>query len=278
MPQSLQFIYRELAYAGHLQAIGAALVVYIASHFLGFPVATSLMFATYCVFQAIYYFDRYRDLEKDGATNQVRTRHLKTYSKRLPGMITGLLLIALIILVLYKAFATLLFLGIAAVLGLLYPVFFKRLTAFLPLFKNFYVASVFAVLVFLPNFYFHQPINLTATLLLLFGFIFVESLITQFILDIKDSKSDMENGLRTLLTNTDEKAAVWHVLILDFFIVIITSFLSINFGIANMFLPLILGTFIFNLFVMWAVAAKRKSGFVWASAKYIVWGVIVLVF
>jgi len=73
MKHVLQFISREAIYTGHLQAIGAAGIVYLAAALFNLPVPLLLLGAVYTLFQGIYYYDRYSDIDIDRETNSKRT-------------------------------------------------------------------------------------------------------------------------------------------------------------------------------------------------------------
>src|SRR6266403_5510583 len=85
MKKILKFLTTEIIYNGHLQALGAVGIVYISSIIaFGIKPGIDLLILVYCVFQFIYYFDRYRDIAKDEVTNKTRSVHLKAYINKVP--------------------------------------------------------------------------------------------------------------------------------------------------------------------------------------------------
>ena len=272
----LKFIAYEIIYMGHLQAIGAAGIVYIASTLFNLPVPIALLFATYALFQGIYYYDRYRDIEIDRETNGRRTRHLETYAKYIPVVLFMYFVIAAFLFLHLNIGALLVLATIIALFGIFYPIYFKAITSKVQMFKDFYVASVFAVLVFFPLLYNGTPLQVSALILGLLGFVFIESFIMQLALDLKDSKSDARLGLRTLPASVGRGDTATYILTLS----IGFSGIIIGYGaqqsLPAMFILLAIATLLFNLFTLTAIKQRHTWGYLLTSGKYLYWLLIIL--
>ena len=271
------FITREFLHGGHIQSVGAAAIVYTASVIFGLPVSALLLLLTYLLFQAIYYFDRYRDLEKDAETNRERTEHLSMYKKYIPALIIGELAVAAAVLAFSGTLAAILFATIITVFGLLYPTYFKIQTKRLPLFKNFYVSLVFALLIWFPFLYLGRPAIVSMVTVSLFIFVFAESLIAQLLLDLKDRGSDTRQGLRTLLMMVGRRQAHQYIVLLSVIVAVTSVIYGTVFSVLYQLIPLALLTLAFNLLVLKAISRGTHGSFALASAKYWLWPLVTMI-
>lgn len=277
MKSILDFVVREFLYSGHLQSIGAAIIVYVASVMFGFPLSAVLLIGVYLLFQAIYYFDRYRDIDIDTVTNKERAGHLQAYLRHIPIVILILICVAEIVLVRVGATAAAIFAGIIALFGFLYPIFFKRQTIHLPLFKDVYVALVFALLIFFPFIYYNRPIILTTARIAFFLFVFAESVVAQMLLDLKDDVSDKKHGLRTLPTLVGRENAHLYILVSSLVIAVTAIIFSITSSSLPILIPLAVITLLLNLGSLFLVKNHDRQGFVLMAAKYWVWLLVFLI-
>lgn len=270
--QAVQFAAREIMYSGHLQSLGAASISYTGARVLGIDFHIGIILVPYLLFQAIYFFDRYRDLNIDRLTNVKRTQHIGSYAPLIPFIIAALLGAVVIILLKYAHIGTLLFAIIIAGLGFLYPIWFKNITKQVPLFKDIYVSSVFAVIAIFPILFFGQPIYLTPALLIFLLFIFSEAMIMQVILDLKDFSSDTKQGLQTLpaLLGTNK---AYKKIIISSLAVPAVVFIATTVGIL---LYLALTASIINLYSAWLVSRRDARGYTLEAAKFIAWPVLLI--
>jgi len=264
-------------YNGHLQATAAASIVAVSAILFNTRMTLGLLLMPFLVFEAIYYYDRYRDIDRDEATNQARTKHLRRYQKLIPQVIASLLLAALIIGWWFGSLQALVFMGLVALLGLLYPIVFKNITKHLPLFKNFYVASVFALLIFFPFIYQGEPIARDGLAAGLFLFVLGESLITQVLLDIKDRPSDRRYNLQTLPAMLTPRQTMYFLgsgsAIMVLGVIVASRLLPALMPLT----PLAIGSLLANSYATWAVASRRRGIPVVGFGKYLLWPFISIV-
>lgn len=277
-----RFMLEELLYNGHIQSLGAASIVYISFIFLNLIPQINILFLTYLVFQTIYIFDRYRDIKKDYLTNRVRTSHLKIYINKIP------ILLAIYLFFIFLIFIPIFYINLQLIFyylfiliaGLLYPIYFKKLTRKIFAFKNFYVASVFSILPLAVIIFYKNIYTINYNLFMLIMFIFFETIIMQIILDIKDFKNDRLNKLLTVpaifkIRNTIK--ILYTITIFVPLLVIFWFFLVSNDNTILILLLTSLITAIFNFYILHNIILNKKNFYILASSKHILWIVIVIV-
>lgn len=196
----LRFIFNEIFYNGHFQTWGSLAIVISAGQLLNIKITSDLLLIVYLSFYLLYLHDRYRCIEIDSLTNPKRSEHIKIIYKYIPTIIVAGLLALLSLLYYYGNIYSSVFVAAITALGFLYPLYFKNLTKKIVAFKNFYVSSVFSILVILPNIYYQIPLsnNLLVVLAIILVFTFLRGLMMQFFLDLKDIEGDKKEGLKTL--------------------------------------------------------------------------------
>lgn len=189
----INLFFKDLIYGSHIQSISAASIVYLSAIHLGQNLL--ILIFVYFLLQAIYLYDRYLHLEFDSTTNKERSEHLGRYKDKMAYLVLGNGLVALIgffSLSTYFGFIA----AVTLLLGFAYPHRVKLLTKRIPLLKNFYVASVLALLVYFPFFFIKDNPPMATHIFAIF--IFWESVYSQIFLDLKDVKADKSLRLQTL--------------------------------------------------------------------------------
>ena len=267
----LSFVVREVLYSGHIQSFGAVSIVLLSAVFLGVEPTIGMALVPYLLFQAIYFHDRYSDLNTDVETNRERSEHLKSYFHVIPFIIAALALAALLIVLMNSNAFTFIISILIIIFGLLYPKVMKNLTRFIPLFKNIYVALVFGILVFLPFIYSGSEETQVGFAIPLFLYIFIQSVIIQILLDLKDRSSDAQQGLKTLavLIGTQKAALIAMALSIALFISTFWYALSIDPSIPLLYLSSV--GFAGNMIVLWCIFHGTKHRYILAASQYIVW-------
>lgn len=265
MNKVFAFVKTELLYNGHLQSLGAVSLVYLSSLYIyEFIPSFWLLLATYLLFQAIYFYDRLRDLGKDEQTNSVRVKHIRQYSKYLPGIIVLSLVLAIGILYTKFNFAAVAFFVIVFLLGYLYPLYMKGLTKSICLFKNIYVSGVHAVLVIFPFLATGFAVANNSLLYIFPLYIFLEAMIIQVLLDAKDTKSDKEEGLLTLPVLIGAEKTIY--------VSLVGSVISM--ALIFSFLPgLAVFGFLINALVVYLFTQKKMAGFFIGAGKFLLWSI-----
>lgn len=227
----LNFLTRELVYNGHLQSFGAVSIVYLSSFFLNIGIYSPLVFLhVYFMFQFIYTNDRYVDIELDLEDNYDRWRHLKSYLDKIPFLMILYLILAFICF--YKSInLSLLTLSLTIlILGYLYPYYFKDITKKIPTFKNWYVSLVHGCLIFYPSLVTNKRFFISHKELLIFLFIFVQIMIGQVLLDVKDIKTDKSSKLKTIPVMLGKTKALSYISLLNYVVLLCSIPLYILWG------------------------------------------------
>jgi 4-hydroxybenzoate polyprenyltransferase len=271
MKKILKFLMTEIIYNGHLQALGAVGIVYISSlTAFGIIPGIDLLILVYCVFQFIYYFDRYRDINKDESTNKTRSAHLKVYVNKVPLIMALLFLIVVLGNVIFGNIISLISSLIVMFLGALYPIYFKGLTKKIFMFKNFYVAFVHALLGFYPLVYYPNNTLKSGILYILFLFVLIEVIFAQIALDTKDIKSDKKDKLLTFPVIFGKNKSVNFIKITSIFSFVFLFYISFQYKLGLPFYMVLLGSFIINEYIAYKIKKERIIGVLIAAAKFFI--------
>lgn len=200
MKRTINFLSTEIFYNGHFQTWGSLAIVISAAQLLAIKLTWDILAIVYLSFYLLYLHDRYRGMEIDSLTNPKRSQHIKKIYRYVPVIISVGSSVLLIFLYLYANIFSSIFVILITIFGFLYPVYFKNLTKKIVAFKNFYVSSVFSLLVILPNIYYEVPLNRKTLFILsiLLVFTFLRGVMMQFFLDLKDIEGDRRSKLKTL--------------------------------------------------------------------------------
>ncbi len=188
-------LWKEFIFGGHLFALGAACVVAMCSLLFDLPIGLDLLVVVYLIFYPIYLYDYTQGVTDDLLTNSARARYLSGSKKTY--IVVGGSFAALTMLFTHFSNSMTMFLGfIILVLGLLYSSYFKQLTKKIIGFKNFFVSSVWALLVLF--FFYYYSIPITNAALIIAGFVFTRMIAIQILFDVRDIEGDRKNGLLTI--------------------------------------------------------------------------------
>lgn len=274
MEKIIKFIAVETIYNGHLQSLSAASVVYvsyilIADKIINIP----LLFIVYLIFELIFLFDRYKDIEKDTITNSVRSKHLAKYKNIVPYILVGMFLLIIFIHNKYSNPISFAVSSVIIIFGTLYNLYLKKLTKIIPMFKNFYVASFYALIAFFPYIFLEQNYSLNTSLILLSFAFFIQMMFDQIFLDIKDIDSDHKNGLLTFPVlfnkeNTLSFLSKYNLLLFSLLMILAVYFA--NYVLAFLFLS---GLFL-NITQLIFFRVKPVAPFVMSAAKIIFWAIL----
>lgn len=196
----LKFIFAEIFYNGHFQTWGSLAILISAGQLLNIKITWDLLLIIYIAFYFIYLNDRYQSIEVDSLTNPARSRHIRRIYKFIPYILVLSMVALLVLLYFFGNIYADIFIVLLLIFGFLYPLYFKKLTKKIICFKNFYVASVFSILILLPNIYYLAPLNRADIFILscMLLFTFLRGMMMQFFLDLKDLDGDKNEGLLTL--------------------------------------------------------------------------------
>lgn len=277
MKKVLSFLLKEVLYNGHLQAFGAVGIIYTASFLLfSRPLSLASVLSCYLVFQMIFLFDRFRDRKIDAASNKERSQHLESYAAKIPTLLVLMFITSVFLLLSYANILSFLLLMVILVLGILYPIYFKGLTRRIFMFKNWYVAGVYCLLVFFPFLIFSQKFILSFEMLLVIGFVFFENISSQIVLDTKDTKEDKQRGLRTLPAVIGNKKSLYYAGIFATGVeIVILVFAFVNQW-NPLFFVLVIANFMLNQQVLAWVKRGDKKAYIFSAAKFSLWLLLAL--
>ena len=192
----LNSIWNEFVYGGHLLSLGAVSIVYTASILLDIKITCDFLLVVYLGTESVYLYNRFKEYKVDFLTNPERTEHIKKYVKYIPFIIFLMTFSAIVIVVYFNKISALTFGLLLLIIGLLYSLFFKKITEKIIAFKSFFVSLMWSLLVLFLAIYYSAPINLA--LFLFSVFVFLRFFVSVSFFDIKDIKTDKQEGLKTL--------------------------------------------------------------------------------
>lgn len=272
----LNTIWKEFIYGGHFQSIGSVSIIFISIFFLKVNFYWTPLIVAYFITYPAYLYNRWKEIETDQPTNPTRTAHFKTYYNKMPLILGATILIALALLF-YVGNIYFSVLGLfLLVAGLFYTILFKNLTKKIYLFKNFYVALSFSLLIILTTTYYHVPLNKIVGLLMIF--VFLKAFIMQILLDLKDAESDRKLGLKTLVVKIDQNKTIFILKILSAsitfsFVVIFSLFMPVFPKLILLFLL----TIPFNFYCFELAKKRNYTAYILGSGEFILWSILLLI-
>lgn len=265
---------RELIFGGHIQSAGSVGIYVLSIYVFDLEFFWSDLLLIYIVFYLIYLFDRYLGLKIDESTNPERTQHIKKYNDYIPIILTVVVLLFILVGFFFSTINFFLVLSAILILGLIYPVAAKRVTRFITGFKNFYVAAVFSLLIFLPVLH-NGYSSLTAGIALLSSFVFLKAFSMQVVLDLKDISSDKQDKLKTFPVVLGIKNAIVLISLANLF-----ACLAIVFGYWKKDLDVtVLSLLLSVVLVFFSVRlalAKKFLGYLLAATEFLLWPLLIL--
>lgn len=281
LKNKFDFLFKEFIYGGHLQCLGASSIVFITAFFLKLNIRMDALAAAYLLFYPLYLYNRWKEIEIDYITNPERTKYLKTYIKYMPFIFASVILILIIFLFRFGNPISFALGMILLILGLMYTTIFKKVTRKIILFKNFYVALFFTLLVLFTSLYYSLPLIkplVAVPLIILMIFVFGKAFLMQIFLDLKDVESDRTEGLKTLgvLIGRDKAYKALKILSVLTTVPIIIIF--------SLFIPLfpksalmLLFAVLFNFYSFKIAEDKNYFGYILGSGEFVLWPILILI-
>jgi len=277
----LNSIWNEFVYGGHLLSLGGSGNIYFETTLLNQKINLLLLFLAYLISQIVYSYNHLIEAKKDIESNSERAKYLLETKKEKKAKIEFFIycLFLLITLFLLKKTELLIFVLIIVMAGIFYTLFFKSLTKKVLGFKNLYVSFTWTFsLQLLIGMYYGIFNNI---MIILFLFIFLRCMVNGIFFDLKDIKTDKNEGLKTLPVALGQEKTLYFLHIINFI-----SFIPILFGVFKNILPfysLSLFIFFFYSFYYLKAAEEGKSNlnflsYVIVDAEHILWGLWALIF
>lgn len=273
-----KFLITEVIYNGHLQTIGAIAIAIFSAQIFKISISWDFLVVLYLLFYFIMLNDRYRDRNTDSLTNKIRTQHLKSLSRFITYILLFSSIILFLMLYLYSSISGIIIILSIMTLGILYPIYFKKLTRKIPLFKNLSISLVVIMIVLSPFFYYPNTFNQDSFYLVYFILIFSSSraMMMQIFLDLKDIDIDKKENLKTLGVILGKERALKILGIMNVLTVLFLFtpyFINPNL-IPESILPLIL-LVPFSFYYFHLARNGRFSGYILGSGEFIPWPLLI---
>jgi len=276
MRRVLKFLTVEFLYNGHLQSLGLTSIVFISSFLiLGRLASFDILLTVYLLFEIVYLFDRYKYIDIDKITNPERTSHLQKYLDKIPVIMAGIFVLLALLLFNFSNVTSIFFAFTVLIFGLLYPLYFKRLTHKIPLFKNVYVSLVHSLMVFFPSVYYSIMLPNLYISLVLSGLVFWGSMMSQIVLDTKDIVADKLNKLLTFPILVDRKRITKILMILSILVGSFFMFIAII-SRNHLLLYLAFENIFIDLVLIRLISDSKKLSLFLAGGRFIIWTCLIL--
>lgn len=271
LSRTLAAVFDEFVYGGHLLSIGASAIVLTVLILIDKPVSLPLMLIAYLVTQIVYMADHRKDLDDGAIDNRERSKHLRKIEKIYSQLIIGYIALLTILLVFFSNINTVIFVSFLGLLGCFYP---KNITKNIVGFKNFYVASLWAISsVVLPYVYF--SVNIDTLFYYVFSFVLLRWLINTTFFDLKDINGDKKEGLKTFPVTIGARNTLLLLSVYNIISGIILIYALQNKAIAFSACLLLFLMFYSFYYIIFALKAKpeaiRKISYIMVDGEYVLW-------
>jgi len=208
------FIWNELIYGGHWLSLGGSAFVFSMMILLQLPLRWDFLPIIYLLFQFVFSYNHYKELDNDAISALDRTDHLKKYEKYLLS-ITCIYGFGFIVLLIYFGnIESIIFGVLLALFGFLFTTKFKKYTINITGFKTIYASFLFSLFIVFTALFCSYQINLR--LIEIFLFMFLRLMVSSSFSDIKDIESDKQNNLSTLPVFFGKQKFLFFLHILNF--------------------------------------------------------------
>ncbi|HUC96818.1 MAG TPA: UbiA family prenyltransferase [Candidatus Saccharimonadales bacterium] len=188
-------IWNEFVFGSHLVALGDVLALYAMSVILNINVTISFFIVVYLSILAINFFNRYEEADQDATTNPERSDSVNKYFKFTPYIMVALTMIPVGITTYFAPIGAIVFMLFLFAVGIIYSIFLKNITKQILCFKDIMTALPYALVVIFMALFYNSPITLATGLVA--TFYFIRMFINTTFFDIKDTKADKKESLRT---------------------------------------------------------------------------------
>lgn len=274
----LSAIWKEFIYGGHLLSLGAVSIIFTASILLNIQITWDFFLVVYLWTEAVYLYNRLKELKSDSLNNPKRTIYLKKQARYIPSTIILFSTIAIAILIYFNKLSALSFGLILFILSLLYTVFLKKFTKKIIAFKSFFVPLIWALLIIFLITYYNFSINIVAILLIIF--IYLRLFIHEEIINLKDASGDKEKKLLTLAVILKKKRLLLFLQSINL-LSIIPMLLGIHFKILPLYSFALIFIIIYTSYYLYKLKnIEKNTEFFYnviIDGEYIFWTIIVLI-
>lgn len=278
MKSKILFLAYEFVYGGHLLSLGASCIIMSVILIFGLKFSLVLFVIPYLLSQFVYSFNHYKELGSDLISNPERSKHIaKNYNKT--RFITWMYILILVPITLMTNYYTAIVIMIIAIAGMLYTLYFKRLSAsYFAGFKNLYTSLFWGLLVFLVPAYYSEQLSLGYISLGIF--IVLRLIVNTVFFDIKDIESDKAQNLKTFPVVLGKQITIIILSIIN-----LLALIPLVLAIVNEYIPiyafilmlLALYSFVY-LFKSLTISEKsmRTLSYIVVDGEYIFWPILIV--
>ncbi|MDD3491860.1 MAG: UbiA family prenyltransferase [Candidatus Pacebacteria bacterium] len=269
----------EFIYGGHLLSLGGAGIVWSVIILLDVSFSWQILLISYLIPQIIYTYNHFKESKEDILTNPERADYLQKKIRKFPYIISFYLLILFLVISFFANINIFFFVFLLVIGGLLYTVYFKKLTEKLLCFKNIYVSLFWALIISVPFLYYSLSFN--SFFVLFFFFVFLRWIVNSIFFDIKDIKDDKGKKLKTLPAIIGKKKTLQFLHIVNFI-----SFAPIFIGAYFKILPFFsLSLIIFYFYSYWYLMTTKEVedkkirllSYIMVDGEYIFWPIVLII-
>jgi len=275
--KKMKSIWDEFIYGGHLLSFGLMCMVLLSAILLDVKISFEFLAVIYLLTLGPCLFGRYVDLRSDALTNPERSRYLSKKANRIPYMI-AICIVVIVSILTYGHKPMMVLFGIGLILlSFFYDLFLKGITKKIIGFKNIFVGLLFSLLIVMMGLYYDIQFNLS--FLLVFIFIFIMTAMGAAFSDIKDIKSDKEEGLKTLAIVLGHKRLIDYLL-LTILLSLMPIFIGVYIGLLPVYALMLTLVLPYNMFLFnESFRENKNSDFLYAvlfDSQLILWLVFIL--
>jgi len=223
---------------------------------------------------AVYFFDFFDDATDYNFTQNNEKAVVKRNTIFFKLITAVLILSCLVISYFYSTSWATLYLLLLVGLGILYPIYFKKLTKKYVGFKDIYVAVAWVLFEFF--FFVYYPFGNLTTIIFLLLFMFTRDLMGASYCDIKDIELDKQNKLLTFASILGKNNLVKYLLAFN-----VISLILLSVGNVFGFLPSISAYLVIPILIitMLILIAKRRNKYpsFYIDLEYCIWFLLLII-
>lgn len=269
----------EIIHGGHLAGSASASIVLTFGLINGNPLNLPLLAIIYMISLVVYSYGYYSDMDSNFMDLE-RAVYLKQKAKTYPYIMAGYVaLLAALIIIFEKNIQLAIIIMILLAAGIVYTAGLKRLTKYIPGFRSIYVAAEWSLAsaLFYALYCEKSLFDISWPIL---GFVFLKFLINVIFSDMKDIKSDILAGFKTIPIVFGRKGTVKFLYLLNL-ISLLPIILGIYMGLLSNFALILVFFVIYDFYYLYKADKSRgaldSKYYVLADFEITCWPVVVII-
>lgn len=278
--KGLWWIWQEFIFGGHLLSLGVAGIACSVKILMDLPFSLAIILVSYLIPQIIYSFNHFKEAPIDLSTNLERARHLQKMAKFSSLIVIFYLLVLVFTIIIFLDLRIFVFAGALVLGGILYTLYFKKLTARILCFKNIYASLFGASIVFMPLVYYWSITINSLAVSAFFLFVFLRWLVNTIFFDLKDATGDKEKKLKTVPVVFGERKTMKLLHILNL-ISVTPIVLGVFLGVLPFFSLILIFFFFYSYYyLLQGNKASRKRirmiAYIITDGEYVFWPLMLI--